>query len=302
MYLNPYESLKNKNGKWLKANFHTHTSLDECGTQSIEKVIGAYEEAGYDVLTISSHDSYTDTKAFKKNYNIKLINGYEHSQVAHMCCIGVSDVSKGNTHQEVIDECINEGGIVIMSHPNWDGQKYGYTLPHWSWAKLEELQNYTGIEICNQGLVKDGGGMLATDAWDNLLSKGKFVWGFANDDMHLWEDFANAWNMIFTTSDSHETILSSIQNGAFYASTGLYLKEFEFDREEKILKVSANLYSGNSNKNDYLFIGENGKLLHKETGPSAEYKFSNNELYVRVEVRNECGSILWTQPLCKIVG
>ena len=124
MYLNPYESLKNKNGKWLKANFHTHTSLDECGTQSIEKVIGAYEEAGYDVLTISSHDSYTDTKAFKKNYNIKLINGYEHSQVAHMCCIGVSDVSKGNTHQEVIHIDIDDMDISYDVQKASDGEVY----------------------------------------------------------------------------------------------------------------------------------------------------------------------------------
>lgn len=43
-------------------------------------------------------------------------------------------------------------------------------------------------------------------------------------------------------------------------------------------------------------------MLHKQTGPSAEYKFQGDELYVRVEVRNECGAILWTQPVYKKIG
>ncbi|WP_432663533.1 CehA/McbA family metallohydrolase [Wukongibacter baidiensis] len=302
MYVNPYENF-NKEGKWLKGNFHTHTSFDGCGTKDIEDVISAYKDAEYDVLSITGHDKYIDGKAYEEKYGIRLINGYEYSSGEHMCCIGVKELVKADTHQKVIDGCLDQGAIVVMNHPNWDARQFGFNYIHWDWNELEKLQRYTGLEICNLGLERWGGGNgLATDTWDNLLSKGRVIWGFANDDMHYWEDFANAWNMIYSEGDDEDSILSAIRAGAVYASTGIYLDEFDFDNDSKILRISANLNKSHVNENEYKFIGENGSILHEIIGPSAEYQLSGEELYVRVEVRSRCGAMLFTQPIYRKIN
>ena len=217
-----------------------------------------------------------------------------------MCCIGTTSLIEGKSHQEVIDGCLEQGAIVVMNHPNWDARQFGFGYIHWDWNELEKLEGYTALEICNLGLERWGGGNgLATDTWDNLLSKGRIVWGLANDDMHYWEDFSNAWNVIYSKSTNQEDILSAIRSGAFYASTGIWLKEFEFDKESKLLRISANLNKAHLNENEYIFIGDNGKVLHKQTGPFAEYQLSGEESYVRVEVRSRCGAMLFTQPIYK---
>ena len=48
MYVNPYEGLK-KDGRWLKANFHTHagTGAGTCGSHGLIDVIEGYKEAKF---------------------------------------------------------------------------------------------------------------------------------------------------------------------------------------------------------------------------------------------------------------
>ena len=59
MYINPYGDMTNGKGIWLKVNFHIHagTGGDTCGAYEIDDVVKMYKKAGYDVLTISNHDT-----------------------------------------------------------------------------------------------------------------------------------------------------------------------------------------------------------------------------------------------------
>jgi len=207
MFVNPYENSGVDGGQWLMANFHTHagTGKGTCGHYEIDEVIAAYKEADYDILTISNHNLFSDVQKYQEEYDMVIINGYEFSTDPHMLCIGNTDAIKGN-HQDVIDECRRQGGLVVLCHPNWKRKQY------WPRKDMAALKGYTGIEIFNSVIYRLNGFGLATDAWDFLLSQGKLVWGFGDDDFHRWHDLARSWNMICSKRD-RDSIMHSISRG-----------------------------------------------------------------------------------------
>ena len=289
MFINPYDSIKNGNGEWLRSNFHTHagTGLNTCGANGIAEVIAAYKDAKYDVLTISNHRLYSDVQEYQKKYDIILINGYEYSDHPHMLCIGNTSATEG-THQRAVDECRKEGGFVILCHPNWQRKEY------WPWVDLAAMKGYTGIEIYNSVIFRLNVSGLATDTWDFLLSKGKLVWGFGNDDFHRWHDLAKSWNMIYAEKEE-SSIRKSIDIGSLYVSTGLILNEFIFD--DNTIRISAGSNDTYVKENKYVFVGKDGEVLKEQVGEYGEYKMDGSELYVRAQVVSEHGAMLWTQPI-----
>lgn len=289
MYINPYNNLKDENRQWLRANFHTHagTGKDTCGELEIDEVIKYYKMAGYGVLTISNHDIFTDVSEYEKKYDIVLINGFEYSQEKHMLCIG-GDRLIIDKHQNAINGCNEQGGFVILCHPNWINKEY------WPWKDIDALRGYLGIEIMNSVIFRMPGSGLATDTWDYLLSQGKLVWGFGSDDFHRWYDLAKAWNMIYSGMNRME-VMESIRSGGFFVSTGLVLYDFELEKGR--IKISAGSKDNYVTGYKYVFIGKDGQILKEQIGKEGEYELNGSELYVRVQVISEHGAMLWTQPV-----
>lgn len=289
MYINPYNNIKEGTAAWLQANFHTHagTGTGTCGEHEINEVIKYYKMAGYDVLSISNHDLYSDLSEYQKEFDITLINGFEYSIDKHMLCIGGNCLIL-DTHQKTIDECNKQGGFVVLCHPKWAAGEY------WPLKDIDAITGYIGVEIINTVIFKLSGTGLATEAWDYLLSQGKLVWGFGNDDFHRWYDMARAWNLIYAHK-SRQKILEAVFNGEFYVSTGLKLSNFQFD--QKVLKIKACSLNNYRDTFKYLFIGKDGEILKEQCGEHAEYIFNGSELYVRVQVISDYGAMLWTQPI-----
>ncbi len=294
MYVNPYEVISKEEGEWLKANFHVHARAKGCEEScDVADVISLYKEAGYDVLTVSNQNTYTDTQKLALKHDIATINGIEYIEKDGILCIGIKSFIKGKP-QEVINNCLEQGGFSIICHPNWETSP---TLP----AKLnrretKELSGYIGIEILTPVIFnRFQGSGLATDFWDELLSEKKLIWGFANDDFHKWFDMDRAWNVIYSKSRRYEDIKASVEQGSFYASTGLVLEYFLF--ENGIVRTAANLRHTHAKNIRYEFVGENGKVLYEYTGDCSEYRVNGDEPYVRVQASSEHGAMLWTQPL-----
>jgi hypothetical protein len=290
VFINPYEKTNFTNGQWLKANFHTHagTGRDTCGAYDISDVLLLYKEAGYNILAISNHDIFTNVESYQEMHDLVLLNGFEYSNDPHLLCLNCRSLITG-THQEVVHECREQGGFSVLCHPNWQNKKY------WPWEDIDQLKEYTGIEIYNGVIFHLSGSGLATDTWDYLLSQGKLVWGFGNDDFHRWMHLNRAWNVIFSRSRQLKDIQDSILYGKFYVSTGLILNDFVFTDHHLIISASAkNSYDNN---NLYRFIGKNGQILDEHKGDHGEYYLSGVELYIRVQIISEHGAMLWTQPI-----
>ena len=312
MYINPYENFNEMN--WQKGNFHVHagTGPNTCGVNPIEDVLKAYKGAGYNVICISNHDIYSDTSELAKQNDMVLINGFEYSQAAHMLCIGVENVIFAN-HQEAIDKTNAQGGFAVINHPNWkvgDVEKYNFSyynqllnqpygeidIPlHWPLEEIEKLSGYIGVEIFNGVLTRLMGAALAVDVWDSLLSGGKVIWGFGNDDFHQWFDIAKVATVVSLNEYTKEDAIKAIKAGRTYVSIGLKLDKFEFDG--KTITVEASTYNGFRGEMYYKFIGKNGTVLKE--GYNNTYTLKGEEMYVRVEIVNAYGAKLWTQPIYK---
>jgi hypothetical protein len=295
MYANPYQGTDREPKHWLKANFHAHagTGKETCGAYEIDDVVALYKEHGYDVLTLSNHDIFSDTAACQDKFDIVMFNGFEYSTDPHMLCIRTKGLITGS-HQEAVFECARQGGFTVLCHPNW--QRKGY----WSPSMIDALTGYCGIEIYNGIIFELSGTGLATDTWDRLLSQGKQVWGFGSDDFHRWYNLARAWNVIFSPTRHAVDIQASIEKGAFYVSTGLILKDFAFS--EETLRVKADSKDTYIRTYRYVFVGKGGRILDEQVGAQGIYHFHGEETYVRVQVVSEHGAMLWTQPIHKVEG
>ena len=251
-------------------------------------MLQAYRDAKYGALTISNHDLYTDTESHPAGEGMVMVNGYEYSQAKHMLCINCKSAIFGN-HRDTIRVCREQGGFVILCHPNWQAAKY------WPLEDIDALTGYTGIEIYNGVIFRLNGSGLATDTWDYLLSQGKLVWGFGNDDFHRWHDLARVQTMIGVTERSKAGLLAGIERGSFYVTTGLILRVMTLSGNELTVKADAGVTY--LQRYAYTLIGEGGEVLSAQEGESARFTIPEGHKYVRVHVNCEHGAMLWTQPV-----
>ena len=292
MFVNPYESVK---GRPQRSSFHTHagTGANTCGAYEIDEVLSVYKELDYGAICISNHNLYTDPEPFK-HYGICLLKGYEYTENIHMVCVNTDKVHM-ESRQGAIDSCINDGGFVILCHPNWTKE--------WSLSKkvVDELKGFAGIEIyngsidCGKVRYEDSNGRCnASNMFDYLLSQGRLIWCFGNDDFHRWWMMAITWNMIYADK-SEESIVDAVNNGKFYVSTGLLLEEFTLNGDR--INISVRNNEGFKDIYRYKFIGKNGAVLSEVVSESASYDIRGDEMYVRVEVTSSSGKMLYTQPI-----
>jgi hypothetical protein len=297
MYTNPYQAVNWDN--CYKTNLHMHagTGAGTCGAYPIDAVLEAYQAAGYRILMFSNHDVWVGPTAAEK-YNVTLINGFEYSQDRHLLCAYTDRVFRGSP-QEVIDQCNANGGFSIICHPEWVTDLKNPGKKHWPAELLKTLHGYSGIELYNPLIFTLAGNGLAETVWDQLLSAGLRIWGFANDDFHRWQHLAKGWNMVYCNCDSAESVKEALMKGSFYATNGIKLETLEFDKTT--LTVSASAGGGVIRAFHYEFIGKDGRILaeHQSVPATnlASYHWDGSEMYVRVKITAAHGAMLWTQPI-----
>lgn len=289
MIINPYDI----NGNWYKGNLHTHTQNSPCGHYSLEQVIDMYKSfrMKYDFLAITDHFQLTPLYNHLCDENIVLFSGTEYKR-KDLQTLGINitkyedDEDDLSNHQAIFDDVASQGGINVICHPHAFHDNY------WPLETLLELHNYIGIEIYNNNVKFDNKGRaVAVDLWDKLLSKGKRIFGFANDDMHIFQRCGGAFNMVLASEKNAHSIIEAIKKGSFYGSTGIFLESITVKANCLTLTLKHTHIPAH-----FAFIGCNGKLLKQCSGSSADYVFTGNEGYVRVQVSREDGAMAWTQP------
>lgn len=270
---------------WAKGNLHAHTSLSD-GIFTPQETIDIYASHGYNFLMFSEHDMVSDIDGLDPKGMI-LFSGNEITlEGPHILHVNAtSTVFHYPDRQKVIDDIIEDGGFAILNHPNWEDN-----FDHCPLALLEALQNYTGIEIYN-GIVRVlPGNPDATDKWDRLLSRGRIVWGFADDDAH-WEDtFCVAWNVAQVESLSRENLINALKNGRFYASTGVEITSIEV--EDKVIHIST------QNAIKCAVISTYGRRIFETKDREITYKLDDDFRfpYIRFEFWGQGEDKAWTQP------
>ncbi|OPA75198.1 phosphoesterase [Paenibacillus selenitireducens] len=288
--LNPYD----EQGTWYRGSFHNHTNNSD-GWFPLETVYKMYGD--YDFLAISDHDKITNVEGKRKIPTV--FEAIEvSSRKSHMLLVQPPHTMMENYtneftidhYQKYADATLDHGGICVLVHPN------RYFSNFWTLEDMMAMERYTGVEIYNgDGNIEYD---IAFDKWDALLTAGRKVWGFGNDDSHVYGQEKQAWNMVLAEENTQEAILQAIKEGRFYVSTGFGFESIKCVGNKIIIDLKSNELLDKMYKYVTLF-GSGGRVLHEVTGRTRhiEYECQGDEGYVRISAYIEGGYAAFSQPL-----
>ena len=284
---NPYQDPK---GQWLRGNFHGHCNEHSaCAAVPLAEGVRRFHQIGTRFMAVTDHDCVTDLATMRKTYkDMVFLHGFEHSTTEHLAFVG-DDV--GPLYEFPLGEALRraDGLLTFACHPKPDGEEREY----WTRARLEALGTWPdGIEVYNghyglESARSRGRWPLYTDLWDELLTAGHRVWGYANDDFHDPEDLGNAFNMVLVEEVSPAAIVRAARSGRCYASTGLLLREVG-ERDGHIVVNVESSCAG-------VFLGPGGEELAGGEGTHFEHA-AEREDYVRFQAEGDAG-LLFLQPM-----
>ena len=268
---------------WLRGNLHTHSTRSD-GKLKPQALVDRYADLGYDFLALSDHDVVSDYQGLDPR-GMVLLPANEVSGGPHVLHLGaLRPLCASSNQQQLLDDINADRGMAILNHPNCEAD-----FNHYSYEALATLKGYVGIEICNGSCIEGDGSHLATDKWDRLLSAGRTVWGFANDDTHLPEHIARGWNVVAATDRTPEAITEALRSGRFYASSGVSIDLIECDGP--ILHLVA------PRAEQIALVGASGRRFRTLRGGELRFDASDSaEPFIRVECYGREGAQAWTQP------
>jgi hypothetical protein len=300
--------------RWFKGNTHTHT-VNSDGDSTPDEVVRWYREHGYNFLVLSDHNYLTEVEGLNTVFGAAnkfiLIKGEEvtdkfREKPIHINGLNVKQVVEpqgGDSFAGVIQNNVNAirkvEGVPHVNHPNF----------HWAFGanELKTIKNLRLFEVYNGHPEVNnlgGGGMPGLEAmWDDILSSGMVLYGIAVDDAHYFKTPGDktkstpghGWVMVRAASLSAGDILRALEQGDFYASTGVTLRDYSASRTE--IKIDIAEDSRSQSKYTVQIIGRWGKILKEITTNPAVYAFKGDEFYVRAKVIESNGKVAWTQPV-----
>jgi hypothetical protein len=247
----------------------------------------------------------------------------------HMGAVNVKNVIKpqgGNSVTEVMQNNLNavyeqraQTGQPMFAHINH---------PNYGWAiKIEDMFHLTGerfFEVYNgHPHVHNYGDSVVMgmeELWDKLLIRfiqdnKPLVFGLATDDAHNYLEHrvgmsnpGRGWIRVKAKELTPAALIAAMENGDFYASTGVELDDVKFSNGTLTIKIAAK--QGETYAIQFWGAersGMTGKILKEVKGTSASYKLAKNILYIRAKVISsklqenpfQTGDLerAWTQPV-----
>jgi hypothetical protein len=276
---NPYAA----GGTWYTGNLHV-ASVRGIG-RDLPSALGRwYGEHDYAFLGISDQNTYTWPSEFATRGFTGLAVVDASYGFADLLAVNMDYWLPASTLQQAVDWIGGDAGLPVLAAP------LSPAKPQQA-ASLLSLKRLFGLEVYDARLAAAGPGQGdATGMWDQLLSAGQRVFAFAGDDALGLDDPAlgRAWISVLAPAPDATSLLSSLRQGAFIASSGAGFVSFSVDRNT--IAVQANTGS------TLRFIGRGGRLLQVSSGPTGSYQVRGNEGYVRVEAIRDDGARAWSQP------
>ena len=298
--------------RWFKGNTHTHT-LNSDGDSSPDDVVRWYREHGYHFLVLTDHNYLTSVEALNAlqgaSGKFLILRGEEVTdrfagKPLHVNGLNVANLvtpqggsSVPDVLQRNVDAIRRESGVPHINHPN-----FGWAM---TVAELQQVKNNKLFEIFNghpQTNNLGGGGVPSLEqAWDTILSDGTVLYGIAVDDAHIFKQPGNpdvagpgrGWVMVQADRLEPAALLDAMEQGRFYASTGVELADYRVTATSITVAVKATAFS----KYRIQFIGNGGRVLAESLEPKASYEFRGDEGYVRAKILESNGRIAWCQPV-----
>jgi hypothetical protein len=270
-------------GNWYKGNLHV-ASVRGVG-KDLPTAIGAWYAAhGYAFLGISDMNTYTWASEYGTRTQPAVPTVDATYPFAEVLAVGMDHWQPANDLQGTINWIAHDGGLPVLAAP-------GSNVRPQTLATVLGAHGLFGLEVYDARVADSNPGQAdATAMWDRLLSAGNRVYAFAGDDATSLHDPAigRAWIEVLASGQGVDSLLSSLRQGAFIASTGA-----EFTRLNVTgTAITAEAASGTSLR----FIGRGGHLLKAVSANTGTYQVSADDVYVRVEAIGPDGTRAWSQP------
>jgi predicted metal-dependent phosphoesterase TrpH len=276
----------------LRANLHGHTTESD-GRLAPQDYVDWYAGRGYDALAITDHNVRTDPSTLDSR-GMLLIPGAEVTATGtefggqyHLVALGPlpeqlpSVTTPGPESARLLTAA---GAVVVVAHPHWSGL---------TGADLLAVEAATGVEVWNGGTVLDSEKGVALALWDELLRRGRRLWGFATDDAHFrFLDGALGWVVLHATERSVAAALEALRQGHFYGSAGPEIQTVHIEGNTVTVACSpcAGIYClGFAGRNQY-------RLADGAPLTEARFTLRGDEPWLRVQVTGSDGRSAWTQP------
>jgi hypothetical protein len=324
---------------WFKGNTHTHARIKiqdyVHGDSSPAKVTSWYKEHGYHFVALTDHNRFEDglglANADPTQQSFLVIPAMEVTsdhfypgvnqageRRIHATALNIRNAVEWNFEHSDKANIINvqaervaaQGGLYVLNHPNF---RFQVEL-----ADILAVRNLKLMEIFNDHPRSNHEGHQGfrpgvEQLWDQALSAGHLIYGFAADDAHDFKWYrqklrrfglappGGAWIMVRAPELRSELIIDSLSQGDFYASTGVHLKQvsttdgfYEVELDEQRTKqeignawvrdAATHVFSDDSHF-VIEFIGAYGKVL-KQTHDElkAGIQLQSEHLYVRARV------------------
>lgn len=277
----------------FKGGLHIHTTLSD-GRKTPEEVAEWYKNQGFDFIFITDHNKVSDFSHLCTD-DFLVLNGGEFSagktdlgEPLHFVGLnlppGFTPSSK-DSPQDLIDEMREAGAEVILAHPYWS---------QLSWQDIFPLEGILGIEVFNYSSEVGIGKGYSMVHWDDLLNRGKRLYGFAVDDAHFGiDDGGGGWIEVLADELSLESILKAIRNGDFFSSAGPEIIELKLNNgvvEVTTTPVVSACFRTNMSLG-YCLNSPNGEITQVQFELKPRYKF------LRFQCEDKNHRIAWSNPI-----
>jgi hypothetical protein len=282
----PYEQLEQTLA--LRGNLHAHTTRSD-GGQDLAAVVEGYRRIGHDFLMIADHDLLSSEQDYHRVAHeaptMLLIPGNEVSANGpHLLHVGADRrLDPEADRQRVLDAAAAGRGFVVVNHPN-----LGRWFDHCPIEQLLRWRGYVGIEIYNAVSSVLSGDAYALDKWDMVLSAGRRIWGFANDDSHGATQIGLGWNVVYAADRTVSALLEALVAGRFYATTGITIDRVVVDGMSVAVEAAE--------AERIVAITRNGRRVATVDGPRLAVDVLPQWSYVRFECWGRGERFAWTQP------
>jgi len=270
-------------GNWYRGNLHV-ASVRGVGKDPPSAIGAWYAAHGYAFVGISDMNTYTWVSEYGDPAHPAAPTVDATYPFGEVLAVGMDHWQPANDLQGAIDWIARDGGLPVLAAPR------STTRPQ-SLATVLAVHGLFGLEVYDARVADSNPEQAdATAMWDRLLSAGNRVYAFAGDDATSLQDPAlgRAWIDVLAPAQNLDSLLSSLRQGAFVATTGAEITRLNLSGTT----ITAEASAGTSLR----FIGRGGQLLKAVSTSAGSYRVSGNEGYVRVEAIGENGAKGWSQP------
>lgn len=250
-------------------------------------VARAYERAGYEWVAITDQNTLTTTDQVRTPGIVPIAGTEAFFPFARILEYGVDIIPPADNLQKALDDVHMAAGVAILAHPR--------EAPVITADQVMAVHGVDAIEILDAGLQKNDPVVAdATDMWDQLLTRGKRVWGVVGDDsidVELPTSSFGKTSVDVQVPDVQPALVGdAISRGAFVDSTGVRVLSVDTPATDTIRVIT-------SDATTIKWYGKGGALLATTSGAAGSYKVRWDEKYVRAVASRPDGAQAWTQPV-----